>query len=72
LAIVGSVSWVFGKQSWEQTEREDPQKKFAQEVFHTVRARLPWMATNGSGPGSVSGKVWSRFRRSKEHSNQDL
>ena len=72
LAILGSVSWVFGKQAWDQTVQEDPQKMFAQEVFHTVRARLPWVATNGSNPGSASGKVWSRIPRSKEHSNKDL
>jgi uncharacterized protein involved in exopolysaccharide biosynthesis len=72
LAILGSVSWVFGKQAWDQTVQEDPQKMFAQEVIHTVRARLPWVATNGSNPGSASGKVWSRIPRSKEHSNKDL
>jgi uncharacterized protein involved in exopolysaccharide biosynthesis len=71
LAIVGSVSWIFGKQAWDQTEQDDPQKVFAQEVIHTVQARLPWVATNGSGPGSMRVKVWSRFRRNKEHSNID-
>jgi len=72
LAMAGSVSWVFGKQAWDQTHQEDPQKLFAQEVIHTIQMRLPWAATNGSGPGSMSVKVWSRFRRSKEHSNKDL
>jgi uncharacterized protein involved in exopolysaccharide biosynthesis len=71
LAMVGSVVWVFVKQAWDQTEQGDPQKVFAQEVILTVRARLPWVATNGSGPGSVSSKVWSRLRRSKEQSNID-
>jgi uncharacterized protein involved in exopolysaccharide biosynthesis len=72
LAIVGSVSWIFGKRAWDQTEQEDPQKVFALEVIQAVQARLPWVATNGSGPGSISVKVWSRFRRSNEHSNKDL
>jgi uncharacterized protein involved in exopolysaccharide biosynthesis len=71
LAMVGSVSWVFGKQAWDQTEEEDPQKVFAQEVIHTVQARLPWLATNGSGPGSMTVKVWRRFRRSKEQPKID-
>jgi uncharacterized protein involved in exopolysaccharide biosynthesis len=71
LAIVGSVSWILGKQVWDQTDQEDPQKVFAQEVIHTVQARLPWVATNGSGPGSMGVKVWSRFRRSKEESKID-
>jgi len=66
MAIAGSVLWIFGKRSWDQTEEEDPQKVFAQEVIHTVEARLPWHETNGSGPGLTGSKVWSRFRRSKK------
>ena len=72
LAIVGSVTWVFAKQAWDQTDQGDPQKVFAQEVMHTVHARLPWVETNGSGPGSMSVKVWRWFRRNKEDSNIDL
>ena len=50
LALVGSVTWILGKQAWDQTAQEDPQKVFAQEVMHTVQAHLPWAAMNGSGP----------------------
>jgi uncharacterized protein involved in exopolysaccharide biosynthesis len=71
LAMAGSVLWIFSKQAWDQTEQDDPQKVFAQEVIHTVQARLPWVATNGTGPGSMGNKVWGRFRRSKEHSKKD-
>jgi len=72
LAIAGSVSWLFGKRTWDETAQEDPQKIFAQEVIHTIRARLPWGETNGSGPGSTTRKVWTPFRRSKEHSDSDV
>jgi uncharacterized protein involved in exopolysaccharide biosynthesis len=72
LTMAGSVSWVFGKQAWDQTDQADPQKVFAQEVIHTIQARLPWAGTNGSGPGSMTVKVWSRFRRSREHLNKEL
>jgi uncharacterized protein involved in exopolysaccharide biosynthesis len=72
LTMVGSMSWVFGKQAWDQTDQGDPQKIFAQEVIHTIHARMPWAATNGSNPGSMSVKVWTKFRRSKEHLNKDL
>ena len=71
LAIAGSVLWVFSKQAWDQTGQDNPQKVFAQEVIHTVRARIPWARTNGNGAGSANGKSWSRFRRSKEHSHND-
>jgi uncharacterized protein involved in exopolysaccharide biosynthesis len=66
LAIAGSVFWVFSKQSWDQTPQGDPQKAFAQEVIHSVRALMPWGATNGSGPSSTSSKVWGRFRRRQD------
>jgi uncharacterized protein involved in exopolysaccharide biosynthesis len=55
LAMLGSVLWIFGKKAWDQTDQ----------------ARLPWVATNGSGTSSMSGKVWARLRRIKEHSNID-
>jgi uncharacterized protein involved in exopolysaccharide biosynthesis len=66
LAIAGSVTWVFSKRAWDETEQGDPQKILAQEVMHSVLARLPWATTNGSGPSSVNGKSWSRIQ-----SNQD-
>jgi uncharacterized protein involved in exopolysaccharide biosynthesis len=72
LAMATAVVWVLTKQRWDDVEPGDPQKVFAQEVFHTVQARLPWVATNGAGPGSMSVKVWSRFRRRKGDSSKDL
>jgi uncharacterized protein involved in exopolysaccharide biosynthesis len=72
LALVGSVTWIFGKQAWDKTAQEDPQKVFALEVMHTVQARLPWATTNGLSSGSMSVKVWSRFRRSKEDPKKEF
>ena len=67
LAITGSVLWVFGMQFWNQTPQEDPQKAFAREVIHSVRARMPWGATNGSGPDSKRSEVSGRFHRDHDH-----
>jgi uncharacterized protein involved in exopolysaccharide biosynthesis len=44
LAFIGSVVWLFGKNSWEQIPTSDPQMVLAQEVIHSVRAHLPWGA----------------------------
>lgn len=71
LAITASVTWVFGKRSWNQIEEGDPQKAFAQEVLHTVLTRLLWVGANGSGPSSMSSKVWRRFRRSSDQAQSD-
>jgi uncharacterized protein involved in exopolysaccharide biosynthesis len=71
LAFMTSVVWIFGKQRWDKVEPGDPQRVLAQEVMHAIWARLPWLTTNGSGSGSMTIKVWSRFRQSKEQSKID-
>jgi uncharacterized protein involved in exopolysaccharide biosynthesis len=48
-AFTIATAWVFGKEAWDQTDSSDTRKAFAQEVFSTVRARLPKFAQNGSG-----------------------
>jgi hypothetical protein len=44
-----AVIWVLGNASWQQADAADPRKVFAQEVFRTAAARLPWFSPNGSG-----------------------
>ena len=46
LAFVTAIVWVFVKQRCNDIEPGDPQKELAQEVILTVRAHLPWIATN--------------------------
>jgi len=48
-AMALAVAWVFGNTSWQQVDAADPRKVFAQEVFTTVSARLPWFSRNGTG-----------------------
>jgi uncharacterized protein involved in exopolysaccharide biosynthesis len=69
LAMTATVSWVFGKTAWHETDASDPRKIFAQEVFSTVAARIPVFSQNGSGEHSVNGWVWGRFRRRKLESS---
>jgi len=38
---------VLGKTRWDQTDSNDPRKVFAQEVFQTAKAYLPWASKNG-------------------------
>ncbi len=51
-ALVSSlgVVYVLGKTRWEGTDPADPGKILAQEVFDTVKASIPWVSRNGSGP----------------------
>jgi capsule polysaccharide export protein KpsE/RkpR len=56
--IVGlaiATVWVFGNAVWQETEASDQRKVFAQEVFSTVSARIPFIS-NGSGNHST--KIW--------------
>jgi uncharacterized protein involved in exopolysaccharide biosynthesis len=56
--LLGAV-WVLGTARWRQIDPHDPGMKFAQEVFGTVRAGMPWAGANGSngraGPNGNSG-----------------
>jgi hypothetical protein len=49
LGFSAGVVWVFGNSVWQNTDPADPRKIFAQEIFTTMNARLPWFAANGSG-----------------------
>ncbi|OLE14772.1 MAG: hypothetical protein AUG89_00525 [Acidobacteria bacterium 13_1_20CM_4_56_7] len=50
LALTAATTWVLGKTAWEQTDSNDPRKAFAQEVFQTTKAYLPWVSKNGWKP----------------------
>jgi capsule polysaccharide export protein KpsE/RkpR len=49
-SVLLGAAWVFGTARWRAIDPHDPGKIFAQEVFGTVRARIPWVSANGSGP----------------------
>src|SRR5438094_5950578 len=49
LAFAAATTWVLGKWAWDETDSNDARKVFAQEVFTTVKARLPQFSQNGSG-----------------------
>ena len=53
LAIVGV--WLIAAARWRETDPADPGKLFAQEIFHTVAARLPWASSNGSNSADLDG-----------------
>ncbi len=44
-----AVIWVLANATWQQADAADPRKVFAQEVFRTAAARLPWFSRNGNG-----------------------
>jgi len=57
LAFSLGVIWVFGNALWEETDSADPGKVFAQEVFGTTRAAIPWAFRNGNGMRVLGSKI---------------
>jgi hypothetical protein len=62
-SVLLGAAWVFGTARWRQIDPHDPGMKFAQEIFGTVRAGMPWVNASGSngntganGRSSSSGK----------------
>jgi capsule polysaccharide export protein KpsE/RkpR len=61
-----ACAWVLGNDAWQGTDTKDPRKVLAQEVFATMRARIPVFAQNGSAEHSENGSArgWLRMRKS--------
>ena len=56
-----AVVAVVTRSRWDETDANDPTKVFAQEVFQTVNARMPWAEPNGSRVQAATHKVWVRL-----------
>ena len=48
LAAGLAMFWALGKARWQATAADDPGKQLGQEIFQTVRARIPWASSNGT------------------------
>jgi capsule polysaccharide export protein KpsE/RkpR len=71
LALIATVVWIFGNESWQGTAEDNPRKVFAQEIFSTVAARIPVFASNGGGKHSANGTAWNRVFRRKPHAEKE-
>jgi capsule polysaccharide export protein KpsE/RkpR len=47
-SVAVAAAWISGKATWDKTDSNDARKVFAQEVFQTAKASLPWASKNGS------------------------
>ncbi len=62
-SLAWAVAWALGRGRWEETDAQDPRKVFAQEVFATVMAEMPWASQNGSRLHAMTSRIWSRLSR---------
>ena len=66
-AVSLAIAWVFGRTAWDATDSNDPRKVMAQEIFATVKARLPRFSRNGSGKHAGGERFLDEIQaRSKE------
>ncbi|HTQ60903.1 MAG TPA: Wzz/FepE/Etk N-terminal domain-containing protein [Candidatus Solibacter sp.] len=73
LVCAMSVVWVLGAARWEETDPQDPRKVFVQEVSGTLKARIPWMHTNGTSPnGAGATAADARSQEDKFGRDSDL
>jgi uncharacterized protein involved in exopolysaccharide biosynthesis len=63
VALAGATVLTLGKARWQETDSKDPGKVFAQEVFQTVNASMPWAPPNGSRLQAMTHRVWTRLAR---------
>jgi capsule polysaccharide export protein KpsE/RkpR len=63
---------ILARNSWEQTDVLDERKVFAQEVFGTLRTKLPRFARNGVAPenGDATPSLISRARSDRDNSEK--
>lgn len=63
LAIVASMLWILGKNSWDRADGTDPQKVFAREVIGTLQGQIQRAMAMGAARNRTDSKFLGRFRR---------
>jgi uncharacterized protein involved in exopolysaccharide biosynthesis len=61
LAVFATAVFLMGKERWGEIDPDEPGKLFAQEVFQSLNAKMPWAPPNGSPVQAWTNRVWVRF-----------
>jgi uncharacterized protein involved in exopolysaccharide biosynthesis len=68
-SVLLGAAWLFGTARWRQIDPHDPGMRFAQEIFGTVRAGMPWATANGSnGNAGANGHSGKNGKQPEEQS----
>jgi capsule polysaccharide export protein KpsE/RkpR len=68
-AVLLGAAWVFGTARWRRIDPQDPGMRFAQEIFGTVRAGMPWANADGSnGNAGANGNSGTSGKQADERS----
>jgi capsule polysaccharide export protein KpsE/RkpR len=66
LAVLATSAYLIGKERWEAVSPDDSGKLFAQQVFQSMNATMPWSPPNGSPVQAWTNRVWTRFVTKKK------
>ena len=61
LCFIFACLWILIKTHWDEMDSQDARKYFAQEVFHAIKAKMPWSPPNGSRFQAATHRLWKRF-----------
>jgi uncharacterized protein involved in exopolysaccharide biosynthesis len=66
LAGSATASYLIGRERWRAISPDDSGKLFAEQVFHSLNAGMPWSAPNGSPMHAWTNRIWLKFRSEKK------
>lgn len=61
--------WLLGTARWQEMDPQDPGRVLVQEVFHTLKGRIPRISTNGSRLSAIAAKLRNRSGRGEGQSS---
>jgi hypothetical protein len=61
MGLLAAAAVLLGKEQWAEVDSREPEKLFAQEVFHTLNSRMPWAPPNGSRIQAWTNRVWQKL-----------
>jgi len=70
LALFSTSAYLIARDQWEAIDAHDSGKVFAQQVFQSVNATMPWAPQNGSPVQAWTNRVWTRFVARKKSSDE--
>jgi capsule polysaccharide export protein KpsE/RkpR len=66
LAASATAAYLIGKERWRAISPDDSGKLFAEQVFHSLNAGMPWSTPNGSRVQAWTNRIWVKFRSEKK------
>lgn len=66
LAASAMATFLIGKERWRAISPDDSGKLFAEQVFHSLNAGMPWSTPNGSRIQAWTNRIWLKLRSEKK------